>query len=183
MMALGLVPRLGPEKFPRHEGQFLREVLDRTMQDSRRLDVVTNQNLVEFLLADVLGGLVPERIFAGLAQRLAEIFEDVLKGAFAGAVAQKPVVVLEFDVVTVDVHGRQPRGPVIADSGGRQRVLGHISVPLACWRVITAGEPDGFAGRAPQLFRKPQRRENRAKRLINGPFSGHFFLTHSLLRL
>ena len=105
--ALGIGPGLGLEKAPRHIGQFLREFLDRAMHQRRRHDVVADQRLVELALGDVLGGLLAERILAVLLQRLAQRVQDLAERALAGAVAEKALVVLQFDIEAVDVDRRQ----------------------------------------------------------------------------
>ena len=60
------------------------------MHHRRRLGVVANQDGVEHLLTDVFGWLLPERIFAGFAQRLSPPVENVAESALAGAVSEKP---------------------------------------------------------------------------------------------
>src|ERR1051325_6097727 len=64
---LGLLPGLHLEETPRDVGELLREVLDRAVDDRRRLGVVADEHVVEHLLADVLGWLLAERVFARFA--------------------------------------------------------------------------------------------------------------------
>jgi hypothetical protein len=47
---------------------------------------------------------VSKGVFASLAQRLAPILDQIAKGTLARAIADKPFVVFEFDVVTVDLN-------------------------------------------------------------------------------
>src|SRR3569623_289827 len=113
---LGLLPGFALEEAPGDEGQLLREFLDRTVQHGRSLDIVADQNLVELHLAKVYRGLTAERIVTALFQRLAPRNENVLNRALAGAVAQKAVLVLQFDIVAIDLDRRQPGGSVISDT-------------------------------------------------------------------
>src|SRR6516165_12666135 len=83
---LGLGPGLGLEKSPSNIGQFLRELLDRAMHDGGGLGIVAGQHLIQRLLADLLRGLVAERVLAGLAQRLAPAIENLAESTLRGAV-------------------------------------------------------------------------------------------------
>src|ERR1700752_2343237 len=123
--ALGLVPGFRLEEAPGDISKFLRELLDRAVHDGGGLDIVADQYLVEHLLADLVGGLVAKRVLAGLAQRLAPAVEDLAEGALAGAVAEKAVFVLQFEIEAVDVDRRQPTSPVAGDPGGGNEVLSH----------------------------------------------------------
>src|SRR5258708_6908458 len=123
--ALGLVPRLGLEEFSRHIGQFLRKLLDRAVQDGGRLQIVADQNGVELLLADLVRRLVTERILVRLAQRLAPFVENLAKRPLAGAVAEKTVFVLQFEVETVDLDRRQPGCAMAGDTRRRHDVVSH----------------------------------------------------------
>ena len=91
---LGVLPGLGLQKAFGDVAEFLGKILDRAMHDSRSLEIVANQNLVEFLLADLARRLVAERIIATLAQGFAPGIENLLEGALAGAVADEAVLVL-----------------------------------------------------------------------------------------
>src|SRR6185312_2255745 len=101
--ALGLRPGLGLEEAPRYIGQFLRELLDRAVQQGRSLGVVTDQHVVEGLLADLLRGHVAERILARFAQGLAPAVEDLAESTLGGTVAQEALLVLQFDIEAVDI--------------------------------------------------------------------------------
>src|SRR5262249_7931150 len=114
--ALGLRPRLGLEEAPGDISEFLRELLDRAVHDGGGLDVVADQYFIEHLLADLVGRLVAKGVLAGLAQRLAPAVEDLAEGALAGAVAEKAVLVLQFEIEAVDVDRRQPTSPAPADT-------------------------------------------------------------------
>ena len=109
------------------------------MHQRRRLDVVAGQRLVELILGDIVGRCLAERILAGFAQRLAP-HPGCLERALAGAVAEKAVVVLQFDIVAVDVDRRQAFGAVPCDAGGggRQCVVGHHCAPRQTDRGTTA---------------------------------------------
>src|SRR4051794_32944382 len=130
--ALGLGPSLGLEEAAGDISELLGEFLDRRMHHCGGLDVVADQDGVQHLLADLVRGLVAERILTGLFQRLAPAVQDLAERALAGAVAQKPFVVLEFDIEAVEVDRRQARRTMPADAGGRYGVFGHVA--LARWR-------------------------------------------------
>ena len=124
--ALGVRPCLGLQEPAGHIGQFLREFLDRAMHQRGGGDIVAHQHLVEVALGNFVGGFLAERIVAVLLQRLAQPVEDVPKSTLAGPVAEKAVVVLQFDIEAVDVYRRQPRGAVTRDAGGRYGIICHI---------------------------------------------------------
>jgi hypothetical protein len=65
--APGLLPSLGLEKSASDVGELLRELLDGALHDRRSLCIVSDQDGVENLFADVFGRLLAERIFAGFA--------------------------------------------------------------------------------------------------------------------
>src|SRR3569833_2818460 len=80
-------------------------------------------------MAAVFRGLAAERIVATLFQRLAPGIENVLECALARAIAQKTVLVLQFDVVTIDLDRRQPGGSVISDTDHAVLFRHMISAP------------------------------------------------------
>src|SRR5262245_33854058 len=142
---LGLRPRLGLEEAPRDIGKLLREFLDRAVHDGGSLDVVADQYIIERLLADLVGGFVPEGILPGLAQRLAPAVENLAEGALARTVADKAVLVLELDVEAVDIDRRQPGRPMAGNSCDGNYVFSHICPgPAGNPRWTTGGEPFGF---------------------------------------
>ena len=104
-------------------------------------DVVADQRLVERALADLLGGFVAERIVAVFLQRLAQRVQDLAKRALAGAVAEKAVIVLQFDIEAVHVHRRQPGRAVPGDARGRQCIFSHFAPALSEFGGTTAGNP------------------------------------------
>ena len=124
--ALGIGPRLGLEKPPRHIGQLLGEFLDRTMHQGCGADVVADQRLIEFGLGDLAGGFFAQGIVAVFLQRLAQAVQDLAESPLAGAVAEKAFVVLQFDVETVDLDRRQAGGAVAGDARGRYGVFCHV---------------------------------------------------------
>ena len=77
----GVAPGLELEKAPDDEGELLRKILDRALQDAGRLRIAFDQQRVELLLADVLARLVAEGVVSGLAQRLAPVLDDVAERA------------------------------------------------------------------------------------------------------
>src|ERR1700730_396340 len=124
--AFGVSPGLGLEKSLRHIGQLLRELLDRAVHQRGGADVVAYQRLVERTLADGLRGFAAERVLAVFFQWLAQAVQYLAERAFTGAVAEKALVVLQFDIVAVDVYRRQAGGAVPTDAGGRHCVFGHF---------------------------------------------------------
>ena len=131
-------------------GEFLRELLDRAVHHGGRLGVVADQHVVERLLADLLRRHVAERVLAGLAQRLAPAVEDLAERALGGAVAEKPFVVLQFDVEAVDIDRGQARSAMMGDARGGNDVVSHAVPALPCCLPggTTAREPIGFTGHA-----------------------------------
>src|SRR6185503_9632009 len=93
----GLFPALALEEAARDIGELLREILDGAVNDRGGLGVVADQHVVEHFLADVFRGLLAEGILARLAQRLAPLVENVPERGLAGAVAEKPFLVLELE--------------------------------------------------------------------------------------
>ncbi len=83
------------------------KLLDRAVDEAADLGIAFGEERVELLLADLLGGEISERIRVELAQRLAPLFEDRLKGALARPVADKALIVADLEVVAVDLHARQ----------------------------------------------------------------------------
>ena len=116
---------------PRDIRQFLGELLDRAMNQRGSHDVLAGQRLVELTLGDFLGGFLAERILAGFLQRLAQIIQDLAECALAGAVAEKAVIVLQFNIEAVDVDGRQPRAAVTGNARGRDNIVCHFA-PCRC---------------------------------------------------
>ena len=127
--AFGLGPGLGFQKPPRHIGELLCELLDRTMHDGRRFGVVADQDGIEGLLADLVGGLVAERVLAGFLQGFAPPVENLAERAFGGAIPEKAFVVLQFDVEAVDLHGRQTGRAVPGDARRYYQFVGHLPLP------------------------------------------------------
>src|SRR5262247_3755876 len=117
--ALGAGPRLELEEAADDQGQILGKILDRAVQHGGPIGIAFRQQDIELLFADVLGRLVAERIFSGLAQRLAPFLENFAEGPLAGAVAEKAVLVLHLDVVAVDLDRRQAVGAVRHQGFGR----------------------------------------------------------------
>ena len=150
--AFGIGPGLGLEKPPRHIGQFLGEFLDRAMHQGGGVDIVADQRLVEFALADVMRSLscrADRRRCPSALRRPSRISAE---RALAGAVAEKAVVVLQFDIEAVDLHRRQPGSAVAGDARGGDDIFSHFAPampgmagqrrgnPLVSWRVGSNGE-------------------------------------------
>src|SRR3977135_2317288 len=153
--AFGVGPGFGPEKSARHMGQFLRELLDRAVYQCGGADVVADQGLVERGLGDGRSGFVAERILAAFLQRLAQRVQYLAEGALAGAVAQKALVVLQFEIIAVHVHRWQARGAVPGDARCHYEIFSHFR--LAPWELLgtTAAEPVGFTGKNKPAWKMP----------------------------
>ena len=128
--ALRVAPGFQLEKSLRHAGEFLGEFLDGALHDAAGFKVSARKNLVELLAADVLARILAERIGVQFAQRLAPFVQKLVKGATAGAIADKAVLVLDFGIVAVDDHRRESLGPMLADRFNRLRCH---RCPLCCW--------------------------------------------------
>src|SRR5579872_4616883 len=160
--AFGIGPGLLLEESRRHIGQFGCELLDRTMDQGGRINVLTLERLVELALGHLLGGFLAERVLTVLFERLAQIVEDFAEGALGCAVAEEAVLVLQFDIEAIHVHGRQTGRPVPPNSGTRQNVLGHLT-PAKCMNDgTTLGKGDSF---------RTRQVANRQLRAVNGPYS------------
>jgi hypothetical protein len=129
--ALGIAPALKLEVTADDQGKFLGEVLDRALQHAGSLQVTVGQQGVERLFADILAGLVAERVLAILAQWFAPVFEDFAKRALGDAVAEKSLVILRFQVVAVDLDRRQAWAAVDWQIGQRRGLVGHGAPPSA----------------------------------------------------
>ena len=116
---------LGLEEAARDVGEFLRKVLDGALHDRRSLGIVADEDGVENLLADVFGRFLAEWIFAGFAQRLPPFVQDIPESALADAVPQESIVILQFDVEAVDIHGGEPGCAVGGDARCRDRFIRH----------------------------------------------------------
>ena len=86
------------------------------------------QEAVQFSLAQFIAVFLAERVIAGLAQGLPDMVYHVAKRAFAGAIADKPFIVFEFNVIAVDIDGRQTMGAVRGDRR-RGRRVSHLTSP------------------------------------------------------
>src|SRR5262249_27033798 len=95
----GIAPRFELEEMADDERKLLREILNRPLHNAGGLGVPLCEQRIELLPADLLARLVPERIVAGFAQRLAPALEDRAERALVGAVAGQPFVVLQFAIV------------------------------------------------------------------------------------
>ena len=66
-------------------------------------------------------------IVAVFLQRLAQAVQDLAESPLAGAVAEKALVVLQFDVEAVDLDRRQAGSAVAGDARGRYGIFSHES--------------------------------------------------------
>src|SRR6185436_7944532 len=71
--ALDVLPLLQAQEAANHRGKFLRKFLDGAVNHAGSFGIALQQHLVELLLADLLAGLLAERILAHLADALAPI--------------------------------------------------------------------------------------------------------------
>src|SRR5262249_25185659 len=99
-----------------------------TMDEPRGLGIALDEDLVELLLAELIGGLLAERVVADLAQAVPPPVEDRAECAVARAIADEPLAVAQLGVVGVDRDGGQLAQAV--DDRGLPRRLAH-GRPLA----------------------------------------------------
>lgn len=85
-----------------HGCWLLGEFINRAMHETCRLDIAVSQQLIELLLADLLGSRLAQRVLAHFAQPLTPIVEDGLKSAFARPVADKTVGITQF--LSIGIH-------------------------------------------------------------------------------
>ena len=125
---LRILPGFEFEKPPNDEREFLREILDGGVHDAGRFRVAFGERLVQFFFREVFARRIAKRVVALFAQRLAPILDDVTKGAFAGAVADKAFVVLDLDIVAVDLDGGQA-GAAVGGDHRQSRCVRHEKFP------------------------------------------------------
>src|SRR5206468_10304140 len=122
-------------------------------------DIITDQRQIEIALGNLISRFLAQWIVAVFLRRLAQAVQDLAESPLAGAVAEKALVVLQFDVETVDLDRRQAGGPVAGDARGRYDVFCHVPKPL----------PDfaGNNGRGTHWFH-----EGGEWRIANGEWTG-----------
>ena len=125
----GIAPRLEFVKAPDHQRKVLGKIFDGTMHQTGFLDIAASQKHIELLLGQLLARLIAQRIIAGFAQRLAPILDDLPERALTGAVADKTLVVFDFDIVAVEVDLRQPAGAMRRDLRRGDSLFGHPRFP------------------------------------------------------
>ena len=101
---------------------------DRALDDARRFGVATGQQRIEVLLGEHAARLVAERVVADLAQRLAPAFDEFAERALAGAVADEALVILEFDVVSLDLDRGQRRAAVPGECRSDECLISHAEI-------------------------------------------------------
>ena len=141
----------------------------------------SSSSLLAISSADFLPRGSSPFFFSGLRKRV----QNLAKRALAGAVAEKAVVVLQFDIEAVDLHRWQPGGAVAGDARGCDDVFCHVAPALPDFAVTTAGEPIGFTGGAWRVATATacDGLKIRPKSLNFGRFLGLFALTHGIQRL
>ena len=137
--ALRVLPRLCLDVAPQDDRELLREVFDRAVQNPAGLGIALRENGVEGLLADVLARFVAKRVLAELSQRLSPILKDGAERAFAGSIPDEAFIVFQFDIVGIDIDGRQVLRPM------RQR-WPEVSIVSPCPRSPYFVTDNGTAG-------------------------------------
>src|SRR4029077_19907024 len=98
--ALGAIPRLCLQEAAHHESQLLSVLLDRALDDCNGLEIFSLlQHLVELGTPQVIRGRAADWVGADLAQRLAPVLQNLVECLAARAIAEKALVVLQFEVV------------------------------------------------------------------------------------
>ena len=98
--------------------QALGELLRGSLNQADSFGIALGNELVEAFPADFLARFVAERIDADLSDLGAGLFEQLVESAFAGAVADEALVVLDLEIVAFNDHQRQLGGSVGTDRGG-----------------------------------------------------------------
>src|SRR3984893_11172995 len=130
--ALGVLPFSQLEKAPGNQGEFLCEFLDSALNDPGGFGIPSCENVIQFLFRQFIARVFPQRVRSDFAHRGAPILDDVPKCALAGASAETPFVISEFNIVAVQIDGRQTFRTVSRD-GGQGDLAGHAEF-LACAR-------------------------------------------------
>src|SRR5262249_50172727 len=139
----GIAPRFEFRERADDERKLLRETLNRPLHNAGGLGVALCEQRIELLPADLLARLVPERIVAGFAQRLAPALEDRAERALVGAVAEQTFVVLQFDIVAFDLDFGRAGGAMRGNAWQGRGLIGHRSFPRR--PMTTAKRLKGFA--------------------------------------
>jgi hypothetical protein len=106
------------------------------MQNGDCLQIIADQDIVELLLRQALGGFVSERIVTGFPHRLSPRMQDSLKYSLAGTVAQNAVVVSQLNVIGIDLDRSQASCSMPAYPGVRC---------VLCYRFLNHSEPTASA--------------------------------------
>src|SRR5262249_62209627 len=96
--ARSVAPRLQLQKATDHTRNVLGEILDRPLHNPGCLGFADCEQLIEEFFVQIFGRTVAERIFALLAQQLAQMVDDLAERALGDAIAEKSVLVTYFDV-------------------------------------------------------------------------------------
>src|SRR5262245_12009019 len=143
----GALPRLELEEAADDVGQLLGKILDRALNHGDGFGIALFQQGIEGLLADLVAGLVAERVFARLAQRFSPFLEDVAKRSLAGAIAEEAILVLQFGIVAVDLDRRQTGGTVGGEGSLCSRLFGHKRLVKALYNGASRGKFHHWLGR------------------------------------
>ena len=104
------------------------EILDRSVNNACDLRFsLSRRGLFQFSLAQFIAVFLAKRVVAGLAQGLPDMVYHVAKRAFAGAIADKPFIVFELNII-LDIDERQTIGAVRATAGAAS-VSSHLTSP------------------------------------------------------
>src|SRR6476469_3230545 len=115
-------PVLGAQEPPCDRGEFLGEILGRTVDDAGGFGIAVEQRLVELLLGKL--GLAAERVLVDAGEAVAPVLQDFGECLLRRAVADETILGAELEIVAVDADARQDARPVRASmSGGRG--IGH----------------------------------------------------------
>ena len=123
---LHILPALELEEAARHQGQFLGEGFDCALDDARRFGIAIGEQRIEAFLREHAARLVAERVVADLAQRLAPAFDELAERAFAGAVADEALVILELDIVSLDLDRGQHCAAVPRECRSDECLISHF---------------------------------------------------------
>src|SRR5436853_1456234 len=98
--ALGSAPICVLQEAPKDARQRLGKLFDGSVDDLHHFGVALGENSIQPLLADALDRLPAEGVLS-FAQWFSPFLEQLAKDSFAGAVADKAVLVLKLQVVGI----------------------------------------------------------------------------------
>jgi hypothetical protein len=113
----------------------LRERFDCSLDYADAFGLAFSQQCIQLLPGKLAGGNFAEGILSDIAKRLAPIFKGLPKRAFAGPIANKPLVVFQLNVVTENLNFGEKAG-AMAQTRTFCRFFGHSDGRAALQRTM-----------------------------------------------